>query len=463
MNMLMLRQSLLLFSTVPFFSFASPLNLNNSDSISYATEALTENDYGPKGVIISSASDTLNLIFEAGFGISNDPRFIRIDVINGYFNNNFPNTGIVANGSYGSVLSQGGAIGDTWLIAEVSSSGALGPSTLFTLGSNSFILRDINTPLSIKYRLYDSPADAVNQGPSLYDIKKEIVTVVSAVGDKFVHSFEHAVGFGQDFLRFNATFRPPNVFSLGDASNALASIGKVQFDNLIIGDVRKFSDSTSITDFRDLVPDKDTSVKDVVITGDFSTVKAFLNQNDDCSGGSYILAEYSSLDEISLSMDTMINYPVLCISASSETIAIRRSTYQVDIGIGIQNNLFGEIIYDASSIDVPYVTGYEGYRQRIYLVNHAGYDVRYRTEFVAESGVENNFVVGIKSTGVIPAQQSVKLNSDELVRFNDGVTTRISARIYLDAKPADISAAVQLLSIGKEFPPITSELKVQQY
>ncbi|MGS2719911.1 hypothetical protein [Paraglaciecola aestuariivivens] len=443
---------------------AAPFELATTESLKFAKVALTDADYNNDGhVVISNSTDVLDLVFAAGFGLSTDHRYIRIDIINGAFNTNFPASGISSSLSYDSRLVSGGAIGDQSLIIEISANPAIGPDTLLTLENNSFLWFDIDQPIEVHYRLYDTATAAVNEGNYLSNIQSTLATFNDAIGDKYVRSFTHKVGIGHDFLRFNSTFRSPATFSLGDANETLASVAKILFNQLILEDVLLASTSEPINDFRLLIPTIDTASDTVSLNGDFSTARYFLNQDDDCSGTSLELAAYSSDRVVMLSIDDLVDHPVFCIAAESNEIAIQRSAYQIDLDIGVEAKLFGEVVYDAATIVLPYITGYTGYRQRILLVNHAGYDVKYFTEFTAEESVEGNYIVNDVSKGIISAGSTLKINAQDLVTINEGVPSRVSARIFVDAKPKDISAAVQILSLGSELPPHTNVLEVIEY
>jgi len=463
MRELILRFIILFIVFQPFTSIQAAFNIETSSPLQYAEESLVQSDYQDGNVLLSSASDTLDIRFKAGFGLSNDRRYIRIDLINGAFNSVFPSSGVASDVLYDSTISAGGAIGEEYIIIEVSASPAVGPDTEFTLENNSFLLYDINKPLTVVYSLFDSVTAAVYQQESLYSLQGTFLKFIDSFGTKFTYSFSHNVGFGQDFLRFNPTFRSPSTFALGDATESVASVGKVLLSQLILDDVLLPSTSEQITDFRLLLPSINTDKDIVTISGDFSTARYFLNEDDNCAGASVELAEYSNSRTISISLDELVDFPVFCIAAESNEIAIQRSAYQIDLGIGIESTLLGEVVYDAATIDLPYITDYSGYRQRIILVNHAGYDVRYFTEFTSEQEVIDNYIVNDLAKGVIPAGSTLKLNANDLVTISEGVPTRVSARILVDAKPKDISAAIQILSLGSSLPPQTNVLQVIEY
>jgi hypothetical protein len=453
-----------LFLFFPAFVFAAPFNLHSDSPLSYASESLKPSDFKANDIlIIKSAGDTLNLTFQAGFSLSATPKYIRLDLLNGQFGNASSAGAFMPSGSYSTTLAAGGAEGDDFIIAEVVATSVIGNATSFTLPSDRFYILDTSKPLSVRYRLYDSATAAINDGDIIVEITSVLAKVEQGLGNNFAETFTQRVGFGDDFLRFVPNFRSPSTFLLGDATKTLASLARFNADRLLLDEVRLASTSAVITDFRTLLANINTASPTATISGDFSSIKAFMNSDNNCAGTSYDLANYLNERQLKISLDNLIAYPVLCISAENNKIVVKRSAYQLDLGIGAASSKFGEIAYDAATVDLPYITTYSGYRQRILLVNHAGYDVKYNTEFTAEGNAADTFTSGDAALGVIPANSTLKLDALDLVNMNSAKTNRISARLLIDAKPADISVAVQILSFKSSEPPQTNVLDVIKY
>ncbi|WP_026377033.1 hypothetical protein [Aestuariibacter salexigens] len=460
-----MRTLALILITICSWANAAPFQLNESEPLRYALEAIESTDLDEDGALqITSASDELQIRFPVGFSVSEDARYIRFDLTNGRFASSLTADGLVPNPDYRSYLVSGGNIDDTFAIIEINSIVLLPGTTEVTVDIDSFFIEDISEPLELEYRLYDRAFDAVNEGSILTRSTDILAEVVPTNGKNYTRAFTHTAGFEQNFLRFNPTFRAPSIFALGDATETLASMAKVLLSQLVNDDVRRPGDSGIISDFRDLIPDVDTSQATASIKGDFSTVDAFLSVDNNCSSEGVIIASYEAVSEKAVSIDDLSDYPVFCIRAESNDVALTRNIFQLDLGVDItlEDALFGTIRYDAASIDLPYITSFDGYRQRIILVNHAGYDIEYRTVFLSEESVQGEYSEGPKASGVIPANSTLKINADELVVINEGVPTRVSARIFVDAKRGDLSAAVQILELGNPAPPVTNILTVNE-
>ncbi|WP_156413706.1 hypothetical protein [Lacimicrobium alkaliphilum] len=451
---------LLLLIVTPLQS--APFNLDTDSTLLYAREALTSNELKNNGsLFLSAGSDELNLLFRANFSLSQTARYIRIELENGELLDNLPTDGLTANPDYSSVLSQGGATGDRYAVIEVRAPGLIDADTEFLLSTTRFRILDISMPLIVTYTLYDKAFNAINDGPYITRTEAELARVVTGLTEVFAEAFTHKVGFGTDFIRFNPSFRSTGTFLLGDSDGELASLAKFRGDFLIAEGVRKASDSSLITDFRDLlVNTTNTSAATACVIGDLSAGELFLNPDNDCSGARIALEAEEGEKATYISLDTLTDNPVLCMDVTDTNQPVRRADYRLDLGLGGQPAFFGKIRYDGARIDLPYITNYQGYRQRIILNNHAGYDVAYKVELQAEEAVQGNFTPGEAVEGIIPAGTVLKIDGRDLVDIAPGVPTRVSARMLVDALPEDISAAVQVVSLGSNQPPVTNVLNV---
>ncbi|MBT1064904.1 hypothetical protein KJY73_15025 [Bowmanella sp. Y26] len=439
-------------------AFAAPFELGKSASLFYALETVSAQQ--TENILISSAGDTLNVKFPAGFSLSSDPRYVRIDLVNGQFAAALPAAGLAASADYTSLLSAGGAVGDNFAIVQVSAAVPKGPETPLVLPLTSIQIGSPAQPLTFVYTLFDSASSAVNKGLYLHRGQAELLHLQSGLSEAFAQGFEHRVGFGTDFVKFSSTFRSPAVFSLGDSDGDKASLAKFRADLLIQPNARKVSDSSIISDFRDLLSNVNSKAPSALLQGDFSAGNLHLNAADNCGGASHELSVQDGAREAKVSLDNLISFPVLCMDVSENRERIVRSEYRLNLGLGADAAYFGRVRYDGARVDLPYISGFGEYRQRITLVNHTGYNVRYITEFFAEQAVQGNFEPGSLSQGVIPAKSALKLDATDLVSIVSGVPTRVSARILLDALPEDVSASVQIVAVGSGQPPMTNVLQI---
>jgi hypothetical protein len=462
---LMMRNIVCVFLSLFFLLQAkgAPFSLGSDAKLIYAFESIASSDIGLDGAVrIGSATDELNLQFQAGFAISQSSRYVRIEFENGSLLNSLPSTGLAANVNYTSLLSQGGNTGDSFAVIEVFAAASQPQDTELLVEVTALKILDRALPLTVKYSLYGSAADAVNNGSYLYRKEVDLLQFVPGLATGFVDAYALSLGFGTEFLRFNPTFRTPSTFSVGDSDGELASLAKFKGNFLILDNVRRPSDSAKINDFRDLLVGLNTSEKSVTMSGDFSSGDVSLNVSDNCAGAHYALTSDNFSKFTILSLDTLFTYPVLCIDLTGNTEPFSRTEFQLDLGLGLKPVYFGKISYDGSSVDFPFLSTFPNNKQKIFITNHAGYDVDYKFEFFAEESLKDNFQRGTASTGTIPAFGVVKIDTTELFNVSKGVPTRLSGRMLVDALPQDISAAIQIVSLSSNAPPVTNVLDVKQ-
>jgi hypothetical protein len=445
------------------YANATPFDLDSDIALLFAAESIVSSDVESDGKIrIGSGTDELNLQLKAGFAISQSSRYVRIEFENGSLLNNLPVTGLATNVNYNSLLVQGGGIGDNFAVIEVYAVASQPQDTALLVEVTALKIIDRSLPLKVTYSLYGNPSDAVNNGPKLYSKEVELLRFVFGLATGYADAHTLSIGFGTEFLRFNSTFRAPNTFSLGDSDGELGSLAKFTGDFLIIENVRRPSDSAKISDFRDLLAGFDTSSNSASLSGDFSSGDVSLNSNNDCSGAKYPLTTNDFSKTIAISLDTLSTYPVLCIDLTDNTTAFVRTEFQLDLGLGQKSVYFGKVSYDGSSVDFPFLTSFSNFRQKIFITNHAGYDIAYKFEFFAEEAVKNNFQFGTAASGVLKASGVTKIDVWDLFTVDSNVPTRLSGRMLIDGLPQDISAAIQLVSLTSSTPPTTNVLEVKQ-
>jgi hypothetical protein len=444
-------------------TIAAPFDLDADVKLIFAVESIANSDLEiDGGVRVGAATDELNLKFDVGFAISQSSRYVRVELRNATFLNILPVTGLAVNVNYTSLLSQGGGVGDNFAVIELFSATPQPFNTDLLLEVTALKVLDRNLPLTVEYTLYGSASDAVNDGPSLYKKEVELLQFVSGLATSFTDAYSLSIGFGTEFLRFNPTFRAPNTFSLGDSDGELASLAKFRSDFLILDNVRRPSDSAQITDFRDLLAGLDTSANSVTMSGDYSSGDVSLNASDDCSGASTPLTTDDFSKTVNISLDTLFTHPVLCVDLTGNTEPFLRTEFQLDLGLGRESIFFGKITYDGSSVDFPFLTSFSNYKQKIFITNHAGYDIEYIFELSAEESVQGNFQIGSAATGTVPAGGVIKIDVSELFSIAPDLPTRMSGRMLIDAQPQDVSAAIQIVSLSSSAPPVTNVLEVKQ-
>ena len=147
---------------------------------------------------------------------------------------------------------------------------------------------------------------------------------------------------------------------------------------------------------------------------------------------------------------------VLCVTISNENEeTIPAGVYNLDVNLaprlgdtrpfppnGKAGLTVAVIDHDGTTIQIPYVTSYDGYTQRIVIVNRNKVDVDYAITFHAEGDGE---IMGDNPhEGMLMAGQATVLKVNELVTLTN--PTRAAATLTVAAKPTTIDAATTMVN-----------------
>ena len=110
----------------------------------------------------------------------------------------------------------------------------------------------------------------------------------------------------------------------------------------------------------------------------------------------------------------------------------------------VTGQAIGSIRHNGTTVQIGYLTTFEGHNQRLVIVNRGPLDVDYSLDFVTEEGTEAT--AGHMATGEIGPESTAVIQTRDLVSFAEGGTTRASATLTLTANPSDISVSTTLVN-----------------
>ena len=113
------------------------------------------------------------------------------------------------------------------------------------------------------------------------------------------------------------------------------------------------------------------------------------------------------------------------------------------IGPKPQEQTLGMIMRNGTTVQIPYLTTYEGYNQRVVMSNRGAADARYEIEYRAEDGITPMPKV---EEGMLMGGTTVVMSSTDLVEFSGG--SRGAATIILEAESGNID--VTSVTVNKE-------------
>ena len=146
----------------------------------------------------------------------------------------------------------------------------------------------------------------------------------------------------------------------------------------------------------------------------------------------------------------------LCVSIDNENeveIAVGDYSLDVTLGTGAMDTrpfpavgdgpfTVGRITHDGTTVQIPYLTTYEGYNQRIVIVNRSKEDVAYSMTFSTEADV--TATPGMAAEGMANGGATTVLRAVDVVTIEGG--NRASAQVVLLADPAKLDMATQVVN-----------------
>ncbi|MBD1389799.1 hypothetical protein IC617_10205 [Neiella sp. HB171785] len=425
-------------------------------------------DYEGLGVNVGSAGldGLLDIDFKAGFSITaGTSKYVRIDLAGGTFGPS--NTvALTSTNTASAVVSTGGLDGETSVVIEVTANGTgIDQIEVLTVAATDFNLNTSGNT-TVVYRLYDNASDAVtgDDADALATSSGVLATYASAAsGDLMVDPMDITATIASEFSRFDYDAgTPANTPNM--ASDSLGQLGAVNPSSYVSTSPQTYSvnltgDYTALSNASDLLGA--TAVLNIegifpTANPDASQAEFTLNSAADCAVGT-TLGPIVDADQDGVSDDIAVAaaaYGVthyLCVDAAdvdpNDDESVAKSTYKATL-TGVSGAVvmgdFGAIVYDTTSVSVPYLTTYSEYNQRVYLINDSNAEVAYSTSFQSEAGV--TATPKTASAGTIPANTVLSLKASDMVELTG--KTRTAAVIELEAVSESVRVVTQNINLS---------------
>jgi hypothetical protein len=382
---------------------------------------------------LSGAGGDSDLDVTSPFGFSigdGTSKYIRLELTDATFLTPVVAGDFTVGGSETYSISQGGGAGDSSVVVEVSASGAdVQQTDVWLLAATDFTISQ-SASSSVMYTLHDTAADAVNDVNPLSTQTGPLASVGAITSGTFTTPLDSTATVASAFMDFDAA-----------GSDAVsATIGLVgSIDTSLYIDGTGFMDDGSLVVPADLI----TAGQDVAFAGDMSFGAWNTATAADCTTG---LVALTGEDEDGADDLTVADVNVelfLCVVVTGAEV-INKGDYSATLVTDDLSNDIGEISYDTTSVEVPYLTTFADYNQRVYMVNYSASDAAYSITFVSEA--EATTTAGTAASGVIPAGEMIAIKATDIVTLTG--RTRTSAVIEIEAVDGDISAATQSVNLS---------------
>ena len=411
-------------------------DISDKDETSVVVASELQSSTGKTTVV--NDSSTLDVISDVGFGFAEDTtRYIRFDLTNAEFETAVTATELALSaGTLDATLLDGGTNGDTTIIFEVSSSsGAIGATDEFTLAAADFTLINAEAA-TVTYSIFETLTNAASNTSALKTFTGPLTQFGTAVEKSPIAAD-------------NTTLKPTATVSsqfakFDNTEEVKAIIGRVSDAGVIKTGV--IATDGQQVEFADVY---NAAGRTATVTGDFSYVdSAYLSTSSTCAPSAVALTindEETSATSASAAVD-MTTDPYVCLEVDGET-EIVKSSYSLSLARTATDVLTGEladVVYDTLSVDVPYLTTFEGYNQRLFIVNTSSIPANYSFSFTSEDGV--TAVDGDAAEGTVPARSMVAIKATDIVTLTG--RTRTSAVLELEADDANIKVTSQTVNLS---------------
>lgn len=406
---------------------AITLTDTTADVVTYATETYTSTDLNADGLLpVTNAANELDVITNLGFTIAaGTSKYVRVDLSGSEFASIPALTGANATAT----ISTGGN-GEAFVIFETTSTDGtndLAPALVLTLANATYAISPTATS-TVTVTLYDTASQAVNQtaGTALVSKSEAMTKTGSASTGTITVAGTATATVGSKFLKFT-----------GDVTEA--AVGAFDLDLLLTSGTLLTPAGATVA-----IGDITTASQDVNLGGDFSFGTFTLNTQADCAGADAALTVNTAKNVATAAALTVTTDRWLCVENGVKKETVNKGSYSITLVTDKVTNDIGKIVYNTTSVEVPYLTTFSAYNQRFYLINNGSVDSTYTFTFTSEAGV--TATAKAAATGTIPAGEVLSLKASDVVTLTG--KTRTSATIEVEAEDADFSAATQTVNVS---------------
>ena len=413
------------------------------NSLKYSDELKGTVDANGRIEVTQNGNDT-DVAGAAGFGISKAAvRYYRFDLVGGAFegtpglkqkakaDNSVDVTGVLQNGGDD----------EAFAIFQVTATEDVLATQDFTLDVAKYDL-DPTVTATVQYRMFETVSDAANESDALVTKTIDFAKFVSGANYAgVVEAADVTATVASGFTSFD------NTANANIANGTLASLATLDAGDVIL----TAADAANATLKKDgstsAAADYITAAQTITITGDVSKGAFSSFTGNDCTGGEIACTAAADDASCTIASTATQNDQYICVQlsglAAGETLAKGDYTIAFSEESGMDAAL-GSVKYDTTSVEVPYVTTYEGYNQRIFIDNRGATDAYYSTTYTTENGV--TAADGASATGTLAAGEMHTIKATDLVTFTGG--TRGTATIEIEAQTGSLKVVTQIVDLG---------------
>ncbi|AEP31196.1 hypothetical protein [Brumicola nitratireducens] len=448
----MLNKKLLAVSIAALFTASAnaavDIDLTTVPTVNYAQEAIAAANLRDGFLTVAAAGNQLNTVFNAGFAVPQaTTRYVRIQLANARFTtlSGIASASLSVAGPTQApsiTLLSGGADKGTSAVFQVTTDANLADAIAiandFTLAIAGLEISQ-TAPATLTYTMHETLTTAVGGTGALYTKSGAIATVKATTTGVVAAATTSTASVAKDFKEFTTSGTNPGISAtLATVGGVAASVGTTY---LSTGTLTPASAPTALADVLD-------ASQAVRFTGDFTFGTWFGAAAATCGAVSEALTlnATESTATTAGTVDVTTDQVHLCVNNAVTKEVINRGSYSVTLVDDAITNDLGSIVYDTTSIAIPYLTTFDSYNQRVYIINKGVNPAAYTTSFRSEDGT--TAVAGTAATGTVPGNSVLSIKATDLVTLTG--KTRTSATIEIEATSGNITATTQTVNLSDE-------------
>ena len=428
-----------------------------SGGVSVALESLDSNAAQAVGLVsypkVTGASNALNMVVKSGVAVPiGVTRYVRFDMTNAVFTGvatitpaNVTNNlmTLVAGGQAGTGFAVFSSKSTIIALTALETLTVTPPSTVgllptMTAGSSS----------KVTFRVYEDLTKATNPTTSsaLYTKVAPTSYITTALGLKTTIAAAATGNIAEvanDFKKFSSASISTTLANIGSATQTVVA--------------NQLDAGTGVTALIGGLINATTSL--AIISGDFSiTTQTYAMGLANCTGLANLTINAAKTAAAGVTTTNLIAKPALCVSIGATnvtaipkgnfTVAIDNKTAEttpvnqpLDVAAG---TVIGTIAHNGTTVQLPYLTTFASYNQRLYIVNRGAGSATYALTFTPETGT--TAVAGTAATGTIAAKSTLAIKASDIVTLTG--KTRTAASLSVVAAAGNVSVMTQQVNLS---------------
>ncbi|HIG43386.1 MAG TPA: hypothetical protein EYQ14_23040 [Gammaproteobacteria bacterium] len=427
-----------------------------TDSISAVNKTTgTGANVGSTYYRVENVTNQLDAEVVAGVGFSvGDQYWVRFDLTGAAFSTVIAAGNLIVGATADPMdaIAQGGQVGTSSVIFTTTATNAVDQSDVFTFATANYGW-DATSAATITSGIYEALSDATNQTNVI--VTANATMLVGAQGSVVVSTPVNSITAQVQtlFTTFDLNGNAASYSAdLGEILATTASATNGARDHLTLV-VHALADSvtagaaTSLTTISGDFSFGSWSVSDDdCVTATVPITVAALTLNAAMDTATVPAANFATGTGASLcvTLDATAGEVAPVASAYTASLALTSADATFIAPLAAQSGSFGGIAHNGTTVELPYLTTFEDYNQRLVIVNRGSTDAGYTTTFTSEA--DATATAGTAASGTVAAGTTMSIKVSDMVTMTG--KTRTAGTLVIVAPDASVSVATNQVNLS---------------